>query len=543
MTASRTSKSTTEAAGTTSAAYRRLEHEGEAPARELRDYSAAWERLQPLAAVNGTLRERIESFAASKHVSLEALEALGTRVDVRGKGPEIRLAWAYPALRGGRVIVPALKFRDVATGAREARKPSVFLEPLVIGERRSLDWFLAEGETDAARLYDLVGDAAAVMVLPAGALTFKGSWASWVPRGATIHLAHDADETGDMGAEKAARVLGGKTVRIRPPNTKDWCDWEGGRDEFVRLVAEARTEIEAAVFDVLTARELCALPDPPASEGLLGPLVVRGRRLVLGGHTGEGKTTMTLELVRAVVSRGEFLEWEGAGGRALVLDAEQGLATVKRRLREAGLEERDDVDYVRIPDGLSLDSDPRHVAAVEETLERGNYVLVVADPLYKLHRGDSNDEREAVDLMRRFDGWRERYGFALAVPVHCRKPIPGTKFSIHDIFGSSAYVRGADVVLGLHRVSDGYARLHFLKDRDGDLPIGTSWGLLFSREEGYRRDPNDGKPSTAQRVRELRAERPYLTQAQVAEELGVTERTVRKYWTDEDEETLLDGAA
>lgn len=160
MATSPSSRSTTEAAGDESAAYRRLEREEEGPS-ELHDYSAAWDRLQPLAAVNGTLRERLEAFAASKRISLAALEALGTRVDVRGKGPEIRLAWAYPALRGGRVIVPALKFRDVTTGAREARKPSVFLEPLVIGERRSLDWFIAEGETDAARLYELVGDAAA----------------------------------------------------------------------------------------------------------------------------------------------------------------------------------------------------------------------------------------------------------------------------------------------------------------------------------------------------------------------------------------------
>lgn len=59
------------------------------------------------------------------------------------------------------------------------------------------------------------------------------------------------------------------------------------------------------------------------------------------------------------------------------------------------------------------------------------------------------------------------------LPVHCRKPVPGMKFSIHDLFGSSAYVRGAEVVLGLRRVSDGYAKLHFLKDRDGDLPIAT----------------------------------------------------------------------
>jgi hypothetical protein len=84
------------------------------------------------------------------------------------------------------------------------------------------------------------------------------------------------------------------------------------------------------------------------------------------------------------------------------------------------------------------------------------------------------------------------------LPVHCRKPVPGMKFSVHDLFGSSAYVRGAEVVLGLRRVSDGYAKLHFLKDRDGDLPISTAWGLLFDQEEGFRRDPSDGV------VRELR---------------------------------------
>ena len=60
-------------------------------------------------------------------------------------------------------------------------------------------------------------------------------------------------------------------------------------------------------------------------------------------------------------------------------------------------------------------------------------------------------------------------------------------------------MRGAEVVLGLQRVRDGYAKLHFLKDRDGDLPIGAAWGLLFDREQGFRRDPNDGKRETDRR--------------------------------------------
>jgi len=75
---------------------------------------------------------------------------------------------------------------------------------------------------------------------------------------------------------------------------------------------------------------------------------------------------------------GEFLGWAGCGeGRALVLDAEQGLRTVKRRLREARLDDSDRVDYVRVPDGLSLDSDKQHVAAVEAALAEGGYSLAV----------------------------------------------------------------------------------------------------------------------------------------------------------------------
>ncbi len=288
--------------------------------------------------------------------------------------------------------------------------------------------------------------------------------------------------------------------------------------------------LEPFALEVLTARALSELPDPPGEDELLGPLCVRGQRLILGGHTGEGKTTAALQIVRAVCKGEGFLDWSGAGDvRALVLDAEQGLKTVKRRLREADLSDSELVDYVRVPEGLELDSDERHVAEVERVLRAGGYALVLADPLYKLHTGDSNAEREAVDLMRRFDAWREELRFALLLPVHCRKPLPGTKFSIHDLFGSSAYVRGAEVVLGLQRVSDGYGKLHFLKDRDGDLPIHTSWGLLFDREQGFRRDPNEGrKPTALDQVRDLLDEDPNLSTAQLVEITGYAERTIRK---------------
>lgn len=283
------------------------------------------------------------------------------------------------------------------------------------------------------------------------------------------------------------------------------------------------------VFEVLTARATCQLPDPPESDYLLGPLLVRGNRLVLGAHTGEGKTTLSLAIVRAVTERLELLAWQGTGGRALIIDAEQGLRTVKRRLREAGLEASENVDYIRVPDGLSLDQEPAHIAAVEKALTGGHYSVVLADPLYKLHRGESSEERAAVDLMRRFDAWRLRHHFALIVPMHCRKPAPGAKFTMHDFFGSTAWLRGAEVVIGLQRLRDGYSRLHFFKDRDGDLPTDSKWGLLFDRGQGFRRDPEDENPrlTAAQEVTALLEVQPGMTEAQLMAATGKSERTIR----------------
>lgn len=81
--------------------------------------------------------------------------------------------------------------------------------------------------------------------------------------------------------------------------------------------------------------------------------------------------------------------------------------------------------------------------------------------------------------------------------------------------------------------------MHFLKDRDGDLPIHTSWGLLFDREQGFRRDPNEGKKPTAlDRVRELLEQDATLSTAQLVEITGLAERTIRKAALDLSDEQL-----
>jgi hypothetical protein len=304
---------------------------------------------------------------------------------------------------------------------------------------------------------------------------------------------------------------------------------QGGERAEPRPTAASPIEREEP-FEILTTKQICELPDPQRDAEVLGPLLVRGTRVVVGAHTGHGKTTFALQLARAVGHGERFLKWTGAGARVLVIDAEQGLRTIKRRLTETGLASSEAVDYLRVPDGLTLDKDEHEASAVERVLAEGKYGVVDLDPFYKTHGGDSNDERAAVNLMRLFDRWREEHGFCLLLPVHCRKPPVGVRFSMHEFFGSSAYLRGAEVVLGLQLLRPGYSRLHFFKDRDGDLPLGEAWGLLFDREGGFRRDPNDGKPkeTAADRVRELLEVDPGMTISALANATGYARRTVER---------------
>jgi energy-coupling factor transporter ATP-binding protein EcfA2 len=273
-----------------------------------------------------------------------------------------------------------------------------------------------------------------------------------------------------------------------------------------------------------TASTVAALEDTVSQE-LLGPLCVRGQRMVVGGHTGAGKSTFSLALAKAVTEESELLGWRGAGGRALVVDLEQGLRTIKRRLAESGLSGSESVDIMRVPEGLALDRNQRERDELGSILADGGYSLVVVDPLYKAHAGDSNDERAMVGLMGVLDAWRAEYGFCLAIPMHMRKPPPqGGTLTMHDIFGSSGLVRGAEVVVGLERLSPGMSRLHFWKDRDGDLPVGEKWMLTFERERGFERATQKEKAVDA--IGHLVSARPGLTSTEIADETGFAKRTV-----------------
>jgi KaiC/GvpD/RAD55 family RecA-like ATPase len=282
---------------------------------------------------------------------------------------------------------------------------------------------------------------------------------------------------------------------------------------------------------VRTARELLGLPEPPEGDLLLGPLIVRGGRTIIVGDTGHGKTTLAAQMVAAVLTGADVLGYTGAGlGPVLVLDLEQGVRSIKRTLRDTGLDAREDVLHVSAPDGLSLDSDEEHRSEVERIVAEHRPAVIVLDPFYKAHRGDANEERAVVDLMRYLDRLRTEHGFALVLPAHPRKDPSSSgarKLTLHDVAGSGAITRGAEIVLALERLSHGYARLRFLKDRDFDLPIGDAWPLVFARGEGFKLDPKEER-ATEDLERRILADPEWRTLNEWATVLGVRKAKARE---------------
>lgn len=351
--------------------YEDLERAERKPRRVV-DHSEKWAMFTPVADVNGANAERLLVFCGKKRITIDALAALGTRVVTRRNGL-VELAFAGT---NGNGAVTAIKYRPVDGSSHDstAEAPSMWLRPIVAGKLDSPDWLIVEGETDAARLYGLVGDRAAIVVLPAGARAFRREWAALIPRGATVALCHDADTDGDNGALKAAAVLGGRTIRLRPPvEGGDWCDWTGDRDAFLELIRAAKPSGK------ITATPLSGV-EMRSIEWLEKPLWQSSAFQLLAGPKGAGKGTYLASLA-ARVSRSANVLFLASEDSAAI-DLKPRLVAAGANIDNCSLIEQ----TVRLPDSID---DLRDLA-----LELGDVKLLVLDPVAN-HIGDSNSNQEA----------------------------------------------------------------------------------------------------------------------------------------------------
>ena len=98
-----------------------------------RDLAGVWEELTPLEDAAPEVRARVERFAETKRLTLEALEAIGTRLSLRGRGPDIVLAWAaYGRVAGRRTRA---RMTSSALGQLARSASGVLLPPRSLASR------------------------------------------------------------------------------------------------------------------------------------------------------------------------------------------------------------------------------------------------------------------------------------------------------------------------------------------------------------------------------------------------------------------------
>ena len=203
----------------------------------------------------------------------------------------------------------------------------------------------------------------------------------------------------------------------------------------VRTVAERRDE------------------DTTEPEEMIEGILRKGRKMLVAGPSKAGKTYLLLELCIAFA---EGLEWLGCRCRkcrALYVNLELPPETCLQRIRS--ICRKRDVDPDQLYDlgtwdlrGKAMPLDLLLPGLIER-VRKGNYEVVVLDPLYKILTGDENSATDMAYFFNRLDELCQQTGATAICCHHHSKGFQGYKRSADRASGSGVFARDPDAVLDL----------------------------------------------------------------------------------------------
>lgn len=178
---------------------------------------------------------------------------------------------------------------------------------------------------------------------------------------------------------------------------------------------------EPKAFSLLSIDQLPETNPGWLIEGVIG----EGGATVLGGPPKHLKSWLTLELAVSVASGQPFLgEYQVTRpGPVLVYDAENHKGHVRRRLE--GICSARGVDPstlpIRIIDERLMLDDPTHIPKLERTITELKPVLLILDPLVRLHRGNENNSQAMSAVLGELSALKLKHLLAMVLVHHTRK--------------------------------------------------------------------------------------------------------------------------
>lgn len=250
---------------------------------------ALWDTFDPLPQPGR--HQILDAFVERKRISIDALVRLGTRIQGN------TLAYAFP---------DGIKFRDIETDQRWNELGTEWRQLKIVpaGPERSNAVVVAEGETDAARLTQLL-PGVDVAVLPAGARGWHSGFTAQLQPYELVLIGTDNDARGNEGAAVIAEHLP-QAVRYPPPSdAKDWCAFDG--DEAPPLPEPPQVELYAGLRRTRLGALVEGGLEPPEAivPGLVHEIGVHWRY----GRPGGGKTTIAMYCCEHVMREDRPVVW------------------------------------------------------------------------------------------------------------------------------------------------------------------------------------------------------------------------------------------
>ena len=331
---------------------------------------------------------------------------------------------------------------------------------------------------------------------------------------------------------------------------KDWAEWK----EWIEGINDNLPDPEslADVWDNL----------PELAPPLIDNVLRMGHKLLLAGPSKAGKSFCLIELCIAIAEGRKWLGWQCAKGRVLYVNLELDRPSCLHRFRdvyEALGWEADNINNIDIWNlrGNTVPMDKLAPKLIRRAVKK-NYIAVVIDPIYKVITGDENSADQMANFCNQFDKICHELNSAVIYCHHHSKGYQGSKRSMDRASGSGVFARDPDALLDLVELDT--KNLAGMKDKtawriEGTLreypkfePLNLFFeypihrldtagfladtGTMGSIEAARTKSPNystkESRRESLDKAYEACAIEPPVMVSDLAEYLGVSERTMRR---------------
>ena len=301
----------------------------------------------------------------------------------------------------------------------------------------------------------------------------------------TVCRKHGLDvDTQDKNPSRLSRLPGFK----RGEKNQYIVDRNIGFTDFV----EWQHYIEDEMVEPLKVDNLAEIWDnmPPVKPELIEGILRQGHKMLLVSSSKAGKTFALIELAISIAEGRRWIGFRCKQGRVLYLNMELDEASFDDRMRrvyEALKIETmnlENIDIVHLRGKIErLD---KLIPQIVRTMKTHEYAAVILDPTYKLGIGDENAAEQVTSFCNALDRIANT-GASVIYAHHHSKGAQGAKSSMDRASGSGVFARDADALLDMIELRIPPERAEEAKAIYGEKA--TAWKLDATLREFQRIEP------------------------------------------------------